>query len=235
PIDVTRAVVPSQHFRHRLVHGPVAITPPHAELMKAVRLIDEGKKVTLFCGVGCREARAEVLTLARRLQAPIVHTLKAKDIFDYDDPSVVGMTGVIGNPAGYHAVRDCDVLVMLGTNFPYGGFIPDGIQIIQVDLRIENLGRRAPITLGLVGTARETVAALAEMVAPKASDHFVKALGRTRDQWLREMEGQGSPSRTDEPLHPRVFARQSTTGQRRMPSSGSTWVNVPSGSRGRSG
>ncbi len=81
--------------------------------------INEGKRVTLLCGVGCREAKDEVLALSERLKAPIAHTLRAKDIFDYyDDPNVVGMTGLIGNPAGYHAVWDSDVLVMLGTGFP---------------------------------------------------------------------------------------------------------------------
>ena len=139
-----------RHFLHPLTHSRPQYTPPADALARAAELINANKKVTLFCGVGCRDAHDEVLELADKLGAPIVHTLRAKDIFDYGDPNVVGLTGLIGNPSGYHPVWDCEVLVMLGTNFPYDGFIPDGIEIIQVDQNVENIGKRAPVSVGLV-------------------------------------------------------------------------------------
>ncbi|MEE2663437.1 MAG: thiamine pyrophosphate-dependent enzyme [Myxococcota bacterium] len=207
PSDVIGDKVPSQHFKHPLVHSRSTIMPPDEEIQKAAARLAAGKRVALLCGVGCRECKDEVLSLASKLNAPIVHTLRAKDIFDYGDANVVGMTGLIGNPAGYHAIWDCDVLLMLGTDFPYDEFIPDGIEIIQVDERVDHIGRRAPVTLGLVGTAKQTVAALDARLEPAAPGHFLSHLEKLRDKWLAQMDDQASLSRTDEPLHPQLFAR----------------------------
>ena len=127
PADVIGEDVPSEHFTHPLIH----------ELPRTRRSGGgdrEGRRAPerppsawrSSAGIGCREAREQVFELAERLQAPIVHTLRAKDIFDTSEDPVVGMTGLIGNPAGYHAVNDCDVLLMLGTDFPYDEFLPGG-------------------------------------------------------------------------------------------------------------
>ncbi len=207
PADVIGEQVPSEHFRHPLIHSLPRFAPPEGELEKAAALINDGKRVTLFCGIGCRDAREDVLALADALGAPIVHTLRAKDIFDTSDGPVVGMTGLIGNPAGYHAVSDCDVLVMLGTDFPYDEFLPDGRPIIQVDRVIDHIGRRAPVTLGLVGDVGATVRALAPHLGSGASADFRKNLVKLRDKWLGHMDEQASLTRTDEPLHPQLFAR----------------------------
>lgn len=207
PIDVIGAKIESKRKVHPLVTSVSTILPPDSEIEKAAKILSEGKRVALFCGVGCRDAKEEVLALSDALDAPIVHTLRAKDIFDYGDPRVVGLTGLIGNPAGYHAVWDCDVLLMLGTNFPYDAFLPGGAQIIQVDRKVENIGRRAPVDLGLVGTVKETVAAIAPHVKSKGSQKFLQPLEKLRDKWLSSMEKQADLGRTDEPLHPQLFAR----------------------------
>lgn len=208
PVDVIGEDVPSQHFRHPLVHALPPCAPGREQLAKAADLLNGGKRVALFCGIGCRDARQEVLSLAGRLEAPIVYTLRAKDVFDYSDGPVVGMTGLIGNPAGYHGVRDCDVLLMLGTDFPYDEFLPDGRPIIQVDRNVDHIGRRVPVTLGLVGDVGATLEALAPLVKEGRSAPFRDGLTRLRDKWLKQMEEQASLSRTDEPLHPQVFARE---------------------------
>ena len=207
PSDVIGQKVPSQHFKHPLVHTESAILPPAAEIQKAADLIAAGERVALFCGIGCRNCRDEVLALADKLGAPIVHTLRAKDIFDYGDGPVVGMTGLIGNPGGYHAVQDCDVLLMIGTDFPYDEFLPDGKQIIQIDSKVDHIGRRAPVNLGLVGTARETVAALLPLVPQREPSRFLHHLEKLRDKWLHQMGEQADLGRTDEPLHPQLFAK----------------------------
>jgi thiamine pyrophosphate-dependent acetolactate synthase large subunit-like protein len=207
PADVIGEQVPSQHFKHPLIHELPRGAPDAPQLARAAEIIHSGKRVTLFCGIGCRESRDEVLALAERLQAPIVHTLRAKDIFDCSDAPVVGMTGLIGNPAGYHAVSDCDVLVMLGTDFPYDEFLPDGRPIIQVDRCVDHIGRRAPVSLGLVGDVGATVQALTPLLEDGSSGPFRAGLVRLRDRWLGQMEKQASLSRTDEPLHPQLFAR----------------------------
>ena len=207
PNDVIGMKVPSQHFRHPLVHGGSALLPPDSEIEKALEIIEAGKRVTLFCGIGCRGSEAAVLELSNRLGAPIAHTLRAKDVFDYADGHVVGMTGLIGNPGGYHAVQDCDVLVMLGTDFPYDEFIPGGKQIIQVDTQVDHIGRRAPVTLGLVGTVKDTLGALLPRLRGTSDPKFLEHLLVLRDKWLAQMDKQASLDRVDEPLHPQLFAR----------------------------
>ena len=207
PIDVTTAKVRNLHFMHPLVCQQPIMLPSREQLDEAAELINQGKRVTLFCGVGCRDAKDEVMELAEKLGAPLVHTLRAKDIFDYGDGNVVGLTGLIGNPSGYHAVHDCDVLLMLGTNFPYDGFIPKGTRIIQVDYKVENIGRRAPVMIGLVGTIRETVRELLPRIQPARQEPFFPQLCKLRDKWLKQMDAQASLSRTDEPLHPQLFAK----------------------------
>jgi pyruvate dehydrogenase (quinone) len=207
PVDIIGQPVKSRHFLHPLTHTRPVFAPPSGDLARAAELVNAGKKVTIFGGVGCREARDEILALAQQLNAPIVHTLRAKDIFDYGDPNVVGLTGLIGNPSGYHAVWDCDVLLMLGTNFPYDGFIPGNIEIIQVDRQVENIGRRAPVSVGLVGTVKETVEALAPLLQKRTNDRFLHHLEKLRDRWLHAMEGQADLGRVDEPIHPQLFAK----------------------------
>ena len=207
PIDVIDAKLPTTTPTHPLVVLPSSVLPPDSEIEKAVDLLSKGSKVALFCGVGCRGAKQEVLELSKKLDAPIVHTLRAKDIFDYEDPRVVGLTGLIGNPAGYHAVWDCDVLLMVGTNFPYDGFLPSNTTIIQIDRKVENIGRRAPVELGLVGTVRETLQKLNPQIQSGSSAKFLGGLEKMRDKWLKSMEKQADPKRVDEPLHPQIFAR----------------------------
>ncbi len=206
--DVFTKNIASEHFTHPLVHALPVAAAPQAELQKAAEILAQGSRVTLFCGIGCRAAKADVLALAEKLGAPVAHTLRALDIFDYDDGPVVGLTGNIGNPAGLHAVSDCDVLLMLGTDFPYSEFLPDGRPIIQVDSNVDHIGRRAPVTLGLVGDVGETVRALLPLLkderkSTKFRDHLVQA----RQKWTKQMDAQASLSRTDEPLHPQLFAR----------------------------
>ena len=207
PSDVIGAKIPSQHFKRPIVDATSTLVPDEASLKRAAEMIAAGKRITFFCGIGCRDCKDEVVELAGRIGAPIVHTLRAKDIFDYDDSGVIGMTGLIGNPGGYHAVLDCDLLVMLGTDFPYDEFLPGGIEIIQVDKKVDHIGRRAPVTLGLVGGVKETLEALSPMVADKEHGKFSVQLGKLRDKWMHQMDEQSSLSRTDEPLHPQLFAR----------------------------
>ncbi|MEO4041035.1 thiamine pyrophosphate-dependent enzyme [Hoeflea sp. CAU 1731] len=207
PIDVTEQKVPEIRKDFHFVTKPSAIIPPQEEIERAADLINQGKKVAFFCGHGCHGARDEIVELAKRIHAPITHTLKGKEVFDYDDGPVVGMTGLLGNPGGYHSVRDCDVLVMLGTDFPYEWFIPDGIEVVQVDCRAENVGRRTNVTVGLIGTIKETVGLLAPLIKDKSDADFFDKQKKRSSKWLKAMEEQGSPERTSKPLHPQLFAK----------------------------
>ncbi|KXS55466.1 MAG: Thiamine pyrophosphate-requiring enzyme [Marinobacter sp. T13-3] len=206
--DIFPKNIASEHYTHPLVHELPVFAAPATQIEKAARILANGKRVTVFCGIGCREAKSEVLRLAQKLGSPIAHTLRAMDVFDYRDGPVVGLTGNIGNPAGFHAVNDCDVLLMLGTDFPYTEFLPDGRPIIQVDTRVDHIGRRAPVTLGLVGDAGATVRALLPMLDDhQRSTEFRDLLLGIRDKWLAHSNKQSSLGRRDEPLHPQIFAK----------------------------
>lgn len=207
PIDVSEEPVANLRSHYHVVTKPSAIIPPQSEIERAAEIINSGKKVAFFCGVGCREAKDAIIGLAKRIKAPVVHTLKGKDIFDYDDGPVVGMTGLIGNPGGYHALRDCDVMVMLGTDFPYDWFLPDGPEIIQIDCRVANIGRRAAVSVGLFGTVQETVERLSPLVKDKSDTHYLDLQKKRSQRWLQAMDEQGDLSNKGEPLHPQLVAK----------------------------
>lgn len=208
PINVSEKLVPNMHQFHPILKVRSTLIPAAEQIDHAAEIINAGKKVAIFAGVGCREAKGDVIALSKRINAPIVHTLKGKDIFDYDDPNVVGMTGLIGNPGGYHAVNDCDVLVMLGTDFPYEWFLPEKAKIIQVDRSVEHLGRRAPIAAGLLGDVKATLDLLLPKIEQKSDDTFVDHQVKLVGKWLKSQEKESSIERSSEPLHPQIFARE---------------------------
>ena len=148
------------------------VTPATADLDKLAALLNSDGVVTILCGSGCAGAHDELLAVAERLKAPIVHALRGKEHVEWDNPYDVGMTGLIGFSSGYYAMLDCDVLLMLGTDFPYRQFYPKGagVNIAQVDLRPENIGRRTPVDLGLVGDVKATLTALLPLLKAERDD-----------------------------------------------------------------
>ena len=158
--------------------------PRVGSLDRLAALLDKGKKVTILAGAGCAGAHAELIATAGALQAPIVHALRGKEHVEYDNPFDVGMTGLLGFASGYYAVMDCDVLFVLGTDFPYTQFYPEKAVVAQIDIRGENLGRRGRLDLGLVGGVKETLAALLPLLSRKIDkthlDHAVAHYGKAR-------------------------------------------------------
>jgi len=154
------------------------VMPASGDLDSLARLLNGASRVTVLCGSGCAGAHDELLALGERLQAPMVHALRGKEHVEWQNHYDVGMTGLIGFSSGYYAMRDCDVLLMLGTDFPYRQFYPDNrnARIAQVDLRPENIGRRAAVDLGVVGDARATLGALLPLLKRKADGtHLAQA------------------------------------------------------------
>jgi pyruvate dehydrogenase (quinone) len=187
-----------------------AICPPRAELAKAAALLcGKGKRVTILAGAGCADARPELLEIAAALDAPIVHALRGKEHLEFNNPFDVGMTGLLGFSSGYYAIADCEVLLMLGTDFPYTQFYPDKAQVVQIDVRPENLGRRGRLDLGLVGDVRATLTALLPLVVnQRAPDgkHLQRALAHYRKarKGLDEL-ATGEPGK--KPIHPQYLTR----------------------------
>jgi len=158
-----------------LVPAKPVLLPGAHELRQLADLLDAGERVTLMCGAGCAGAHDEVVALAERLKAPIVHAFRGKEHIEYDNPYDVGMTGLVGFASGYAAMKSCDTLLLLGTDFPYRPFYPDGARIAQIDLRPEALGNRCPIDLGLLGNVKETIAALLPTLAEKTDRRHLDA------------------------------------------------------------
>ena len=159
---------PSTKLASLLPLTPV-VTPAKRDLEKLAGLLNGSGRVTILCGSGCADAHSELLALGERLKAPMVHALRGKEHVEWNNPYDVGMTGLIGFSSGYYAMLDCDVLLMLGTDFPYRQFYPQGsaVRIAQVDLRPENIGRRAAVDLGVAGDVAATIRELLPLLQPK--------------------------------------------------------------------
>jgi pyruvate dehydrogenase (quinone) len=183
------------------------IAPEPDGLEALASLLNDAQRITLFCGRGCAGAHAALMQLAEALKSPIVHALGGKEHVEYDNPYDVGMTGFIGFSSGYAAMHACDVLLMLGTDFPYKQFFPTDCKIAQVDIRPENLGRRCKLDLGLVGDVALTIEALLPLLKTKTERrHLDNAIAH----YKKAREGldalaQGTPGR--KPIHPQYLAR----------------------------
>ena len=133
-----------------------AVCPAGDEIETLVRVLNESRKTTILAGAGCAGAHAESVELAARLNSPIVHAMRGKEFIQYDNPYDVGMTGLLGFSSGYRAMMTCDVLLMIGTDFPYQQFFPKDATVVQIDIRGEQLGRRTKVDYGFVGDAKTT-------------------------------------------------------------------------------
>jgi pyruvate dehydrogenase (quinone) len=183
------------------------IRPSNDEAVKLADLLNRSSRVTMLCGAGCKDSHAEVVELARKLQAPIVHSLRGKEYIEYDNPFDVGMTGLVGFSSGYAAMKGCDMLLMLGTDFPYRQFYPEGVTIAQVDVRAEALGNRCPIDLGVLGTVKDTLGELLPMIHEKTDSSF---LNRALDDYRNAREGLDAlaePEAGSHTIHPQYVTR----------------------------
>ncbi len=207
PQDVFGAKTSMAALSPATLRRPPEIAPAGADLDAAARLIDDAKSVALFVGYGGHPAKAEILALADRLKAPIIHTYRALDLYPFDDPRVVGGLGLIGSKAGYDAAHGCDVFVMIGSDYPYSEFLPKKAKVIQIDERGFAIGRRLPVTQAVVGSSRPAVAGLLERVAAKGDDGF---LGKAQKEWAdwREMlDEKADLARSKDRIHPQALAR----------------------------
>lgn len=182
------------------------IVPAQAQIDQLVTLLDDAGAVTLLCGSGCAGQHDAVVALADRLAAPVVHALRGKEHVEWDNPFDVGMTGLIGFSSGYHAMENCDTLLMLGTDFPYRNFYPANARIIQIDRDPSQLGKRAPLALGVVGDVGETIAALLERLEPRTNRRFLEASLKHYRDARASLDGLERSSPPGRPIHPQFLA-----------------------------
>src|SRR5699024_8712371 len=201
PGDVALAQAPVQSRRWQPPVLPTVV-PPDSALDALAGHINAASKITILGGYGCQGHHDEVLALAERINAPIVHALRGKQSLEYDNPHDVGMTGLIGFSSGYHAMRECDLLLMLGTNFPYRDFFPEHGNVVQIDIRGGHLGRRSSLAMGLVGDIGPTLTALLPRLEAGRSTKFLE---RGQANYRKARQGLDDLARSrddDKPLHP---------------------------------
>lgn len=158
----------------RAFPGTAVMRPSDSDLQQFAELVNESKKTTIFCGIGCRAAHDEVVALAEKIKAPVGYSFRGKMYIQHHNPFEVGMTGLLGLPSAYNAMQECDLLILLGTDFPYANFLPKHCKIIQVDAKPEVIGRRAKVTLGFGGTIKDTIESLLPLLHEKQDDGFLK-------------------------------------------------------------
>ncbi|MFI6147654.1 pyruvate dehydrogenase [Streptomyces sp. NPDC051109] len=207
PGDIASLPAPEKSIEHALVTARPSVRPGDGEIEKLVRLIDEADKVTLFCGSGTAGAHAEVMEFAGRVKAPVGHALRGKEWIQYDNPYDVGMSGLLGYGAAYEATHECDLLILLGTDFPYNAFLPDDVKIVQVDIRPEHLGRRSQLDLGVWGDVRETLRALNTRVKTKTDRRFLdRMLKKHADALEGVVKAYTRKVEKHTPIHPEYVA-----------------------------
>jgi pyruvate dehydrogenase (quinone) len=206
PGDIFHRDAPKRRPSAPIVATTPRVIPADSELAAAAEILNTSASVTILAGAGVAGAHADVLALASKLQAPIVHAFRGKEHIEYDNPFDVGMTGLLGFASGYRAMERCDSLLILGSDFPYREFYPEKATIIQVDIRGQQLGRRTPIDLGIVGDVGETARALAPLIRDgRSTEH----LEDCRKHYASTREELDSLANDDgkEPIHPQYLAK----------------------------
>jgi pyruvate dehydrogenase (quinone) len=207
PMDVLTARVDGSVASVATLKPRPEILASEADIAEIARRIDEAESIVIMCGAGCRGAAEELRALSDRLKAPLVHSVKGKDIMPYDDPRWMGGIGMIGTKADYKAMMDCDLLLMLGSDYPYSEFLPRKAVVIQVDERARVIGRRAPTEFGVIGSVRPTVKSLLNRVKSKSNGRFFEIVTTERKKWDEMQNKQSDPARSKDRIHPQAVAR----------------------------
>ena len=183
------------------------VCPTADELETLATLLNGSAKNTILAGAGCAGAHAELIELAARLNAPIVHAMRGKEFIEYDNPYDVGMTGLLGFSSGYRAMMTCDVLLMIGTDFPYQQFFPKDATVVQIDIRGEQLGRRTKVDYGFVGDAKTTLQALLPKLTQNQDDSHLKISLENYQKARRDLDELATGESGKKPIHPQYAVR----------------------------
>jgi pyruvate dehydrogenase (quinone) len=210
PGDVAALAAPEARYQIRLPRAVRAAAGPE-DLAAMAEIINGAGTVAIYGGFGCEDAHDEVVALAAKLSAPVGYSLKGKQFLEHDNPNAVGMTGLLGYGGCHHAVTSADVLLMLGTDFPFSNFLPQGAgktQVIQVDRDPQRLGRRAPVDLGAAGDVQATVAALLPLVDQKSDAGFLDHCVAETERFHRKMRHFTAKGPHIKPIRPEYLAAE---------------------------
>jgi len=207
PLDVMKAKADGGVASIATLRPPPEFAASAADITAVARRIDAASNVVIMCGNGCHGAAQELRALSDRLKAPLIHSFKGKDIMPFDDPRWMGGIGMIGTKADYDAIMHCELLLMLGTDYPFSEFLPQKGSVIQIDERAVALGRRAATELGVRGSVRPTVKLLLNEVAAKSDGSFFERVTGERRKWDAMLDKQADPKRSRDRIHPQAVAR----------------------------
>jgi len=206
PGDITNLPAVAVETTTLLFRNRPVVRPSEDELLKLAELLNSHKKVTIFCGLGAAEAHDKIILLAEKLKAPVAYSYKAKMAIQYDNPYEVGLTGLLGIPSAYHSMHECELLLLLGTDFPYTPFMPVKNIIVQIDIKPENLGRRAKLEMGLCGDVNNSLQALLPLLYVKDDSAFLNQqlafYKEVKKKLLIYVENTGKPNA----IHPEFVA-----------------------------
>jgi pyruvate dehydrogenase (quinone) len=200
-VDAEESGTTTQVFRAR-----AEIKPSAADLADLAALIARHHKITIFCGIGAADAHDEIVAFSQKLNAPVAYSFKAKMDIQYDNPNEIGMTGLLGLPSAYHSMHQSDLLILLGTDFPYTQFIPADCEIVQIDIKPERIGRRANVSMGLFGSVKDTLNALLPLIEQEKDDSFLKAQLAVYDEVKKKMQTYVDDCGEIENIHPEFVA-----------------------------
>ena len=195
PTDVISQDVPASPLARKVVRPSAHMMPCPDELARAADMINQGEKITILAGDGCRGSRDELLQLAEKLNAPIVRTLRGTDVMEYDNPYWIGGIGMLGSSQGIAALDECDTLLMLGSDFPYSVFLPTDRNVIQVDIKPERLGKRCPVSVGIIGHVQQAMQELMPLLKGNQNTAFLSQLQKQRQKWDARMDSKADPAR----------------------------------------
>lgn len=207
PQDVMAAAIRNEGFNAATLRPRPELAPNEADIVEIARRIDAAKNVLIMAGAGCHGAADELRALSDKLKAPLIHSVKGKDIMPYDDPRWMGGLGMIGTRPTYLAAMRCDLFLMVGTDYPYSEFLPPSGRVIQIDDRPEVLGRRTRTAFAAQGSARPALRRLLELAGPKTDGSFFHWVAEERVAWDRMLAHQADPKRSADKIHPQAVAR----------------------------
>jgi pyruvate dehydrogenase (quinone) len=184
-----------------------SVCPSDDEIAALAKILNGSKTITILGGAGCAAAHTELIALASKLNAPIVHAMRGKEFIEYDNPFDVGMTGLLGFSSGYHAMMNCDLLLMIGTDFPYRQFFPKDATIVQIDLRGEQLGRRTKVDHGFVGDTKATLRALLPKLEQSTDEKHLRASLEHYQKARKGLDELATGEAGKKPIHPQYVVR----------------------------
>jgi pyruvate dehydrogenase (quinone) len=207
PGDVALRDAVEQQPRLHFPEPKPNVRPSDDEITVLAQVLNQSKKITILGGAGCAGAHTELIELAGKLKAPIVHAMRGKEFIEYDNPFDVGMTGLLGFSSGYHAMMNCDLLLMIGTDFPYQQFFPEKATIVQIDLRGEQLGRRTKVDYGFVGDTKTTLQALLPKLEQSQNDEHLKLSLEHYQKARKGLDELATGEGNRKPTHPQYVVR----------------------------